>query len=72
MALLDVYKRQDYMWLISHTAFTSGLYVTPPIELPDVETLFNITVDGKGDIYQNARINAVSYTHLTHSLAKQL
>lgn len=48
----------DYMWLISHTAFTSGLYVTPPIELPDVEKLFNITVDGKGEIYQNARINA--------------
>lgn len=31
---------------------------TPPIELPDVEKLYNITVDGKGDIYQNARINA--------------
>lgn len=48
----------DYMMLISHTSFTSGLYVTPQIELPDVEKLFNITADGKGEIYQNARIKA--------------
>ncbi|WP_405354434.1 AraC family transcriptional regulator [Ruminococcus sp.] len=48
----------EYMWLISHTAFTSGLSVTQKIDLPDPEKLFNITVDGKGEIYQNARINA--------------
>lgn len=48
----------EYMWLISHTAFTSGLSVTPVIDLPEPERLYNVTADGKGEIYQNARINA--------------
>lgn len=48
----------DYMWLISHTAFASGLSVTQQIDLPDPEKLYNVTSDGKGEIYQNARINA--------------
>lgn len=48
----------DYMMLISHTSFISGLYVSPPIDLPDPEKLFDVTSDGKGEIFQNTRMKA--------------
>ena len=46
----------DYMWLISHTAFTSGLYVTPPIELPDVEKLFK-ELDTGNDFFNKSTLS---------------
>lgn len=48
----------EYMWLISHTEFNSGNAVSCYIDLPNPEEIFNITEDGKGELYQNVRINA--------------
>lgn len=56
----------DYMLLISHTSFISGLYVSPPIDLPDPEKLFDVTSDGKGEIFQNARMKAKMCYLLTY------
>lgn len=52
------YAGIEYMWLISHTAFNSGISVSCHIDLPNPEELFNVTENGKGELYQNVRINA--------------
>lgn len=60
------FSSEEYLWLISHTAFSSGVHTTPVIELPEPEKLFNVTSEGKGEIYQYIKISAKMYDLLSY------